>query len=84
MWKLSSNLPLISVCRPSSNLSPFLIGLSLYVHNHGSRLLVDDLNRLGFGASHTEVQRYEYSLIANTLGSSSEVHIQFVYDNADA
>lgn len=84
MWKLPSNLPLISACRPSSNLSPFLIGLSMYVRNHGSRLLVDDLNRLGFGASHTEVQRYEYSLIANTLGSSSEVHIKFVYHNADA
>lgn len=57
----------------------------MYVHNHGSRLLVDRpiINKLGFGASYTEVQRYEYSPIANTLENFSEGYIQFVYDNAE-
>lgn len=76
---------IINACRPRFFLSPLLIGLSMYVHNHyGSRLLVDILIRLGFGASYTEVQRYEYSLmVQNSVESSSESYIQFVYDNAD-
>lgn len=82
--KIALGHALVNACRSCSFLSPFIIGLSMYVHNHGSRLLVDRpiLNRLDLGASYTEVQRYEYSPMANTLENFSEGYIQFVYDNA--
>lgn len=78
---------IIQACRPRSFICPIPLGIGVQVHrDFGSRLLIDELYRLGFSVSYDEVQRFlqssvmeERNVDAIPAGSFS----QWVADNVD-
>ena len=85
LYLASLTSAIISATRPRSCVSPFLLGIAVYIHRkYGSKELIGLLNNVGFSESYVEVQRYEYSLFADMPDSVSEQGFaQFVFDNAD-
>ena len=76
---------IIASTRPRSFLSPLLLGIAVYIHRkYGSKDLIELLNNLGFSESYWEVQRYEYSVIADQSDQQDpDGFLQYVFDNAD-
>ncbi|KAJ8869695.1 hypothetical protein PR048_028690 [Dryococelus australis] len=55
---------IMQACRPRSFICSILLGIDVQVHrDFGSRLLIDELYRLGFSVSYDEVQRYLQSSV---------------------
>ena len=78
----------IKAPRPRTALPPLLFGLGIECdHVFGSKWLVNELFRLGFPISYSEVNRFKKSVVANqAMGNSvinayPKVFTQFVGDN---
>ena len=78
----------IKAPRPRTALPPLLFGLGIECdHVFGSKWLVNELFRLGFPISYSEVNRFKKSVVANkAIGNSvinayPKVFTQFVGDN---
>ena len=56
---------ILEQCRPRSNLAPLQLALAIQMHRmYGSRLLVDQLNSIGFASSYKTTLLYERSAAA--------------------
>ena len=78
----------MQACRPQSLLAPLQVYLGVQLHQQsGSRFLIDQLNRLGFSTSYSEVLRFERSAAVTHgtefPGMTSKTFIQFIGDNVD-
>ena len=76
---------IISVVRPKSFLSPYQIGLAVYLHRHvGSRHVIALLNSMSLCTSYSEALHYEASAISCESESiAMKSFVQYVFDNAD-
>ena len=81
---------IIRPSRPRTALPPLLFGLGIECdHVFGSKWLVNELFKLGFSISYSEVNRLKKSLVANQaignsiINSYPRVFTQFAGDNVD-
>jgi len=77
---------IISATRPSSFLSPLLIGLGVYLHRkYDSENLINMLHAFGFCCSYEEARRYQWSALygSSPFPTNDDAFVQFVFDNAD-
>ena len=81
---------ILKAARPRSIIPPLLFGLGVELdHVFGSRWLIDELYKLGFSVSYSEVSRYKQSVLKtqnlNELVNNSfpGTFIQWVGDNVD-
>lgn len=85
--KISIGQALVQASRPRSLISPILLGVGVQLHrDFGSRLLVDELYRLGFSIPYDEVLKYLQSAIIDTTPNfqvPSGHFCQWIADNVD-
>lgn len=85
--KISIGQALVQASRPRSLISPILLGVGVQLHrDFGSRLLVDELHRLGFSVSYDEVKKYLQSAIMDRTPNfevSPGHFCQWIADNVD-
>ena len=81
---------IIKSSRPRTALPPLLFGLRIECdHVFGSKWLVNELYRLGFSISYSEINRFKKSVVVNHSGENSIINVypqvftQFVADNVD-
>ena len=81
---------IIKSSRPRTALPPLLFGLGIECdHVFGSKWLVNELYRLGFSISYSEVNTFKKSVAVNHSGENLITHVypqlftQFVADNVD-
>ena len=79
---------ILKALRPNSVLPPLLFGLAVECdHVVGSRWLTDELSKLGFALSYSEVQRYKQSVLVDRDAAKAHCEqsefTQFVADNVD-
>ena len=81
---------IIKASRPRTALPPLLLGLGIECdHVFGSKWLVNELFKLGFPISYSEVNRFKKSVVANqpmgnsVINSYPKVFTQFAGDNVD-
>ena len=81
---------IIKSSRPRTALPPLLFGIGIECdHVFGFKWLVNELYRLGFSISYSEVNRFKKSVVVNHSGENSiknvylQVFTQFVADNVD-
>lgn len=81
----------IQATRPRVVLAPLQIGLGVQMHHQfGSKFLIDTLNKLGFSASYSEVQKFELNAALassetqdSDISGTGEHMIQYIADNVD-
>jgi hypothetical protein len=85
--KISIGQALVQASRPRSLISPILLGVGVQLHrDFGSRLLVDELHRLGFSVSYDEVKKYRVSIKelrgfeAKYFNEIKNIHTCFIHD----
>ncbi|CAH1107833.1 unnamed protein product [Psylliodes chrysocephalus] len=85
--KISIGQALVQDSRPRSLISPILFGVGVQLHcDFGSRLLVDELYRLGFSISYDEVLKYLQSAIIDKTPNfqvPTGHFCQWIADNVD-
>ena len=65
--QVSTGQCIVKAARPRSSLPPVLFGLAVELdHIFGSKCLLNELSRLGFSISYSEVTRYKQSVVLST------------------